>query len=237
MGKAGHRGEGAGPLRAGVLAADRAGREPGLAGRRSQTHRGLPSRETHRRRGLTAVGTMGLGGRSPGGGDGGGTRGPAALPTLRASLPPRWRPAGRHRPRGGGGGGGDAGDARATGCFCGEDERHQLTPGRSAELGGTRRRSAPVGPPRLGWGRGSPRPAPAQVASGARRQGFGNGRKLLDVEGSGPYPERMRRSAAGQRYSCRGPAGTGEADNRADAEALSSSRPLCAASWSFLRAT
>lgn len=52
------------------------------------------------------------------------------------------------------------------------DELHQPTPGRSAELGGTRRRSAPVGPPRFVWGRG-PHPPPAQVASGARGRGFG----------------------------------------------------------------
>lgn len=101
----------------------------------------------------------------------------AGLLSPRSGPPSRragGRPAGRRRPHGGGGGGGGGaggggGDAGAADYWAAGTQLHQPTPGRSARLGRTRRRSVPLGSARLGWGRG-PRP-PAQVASGARGGG------------------------------------------------------------------
>lgn len=95
------------------------------------------------------------------------------------------RPAGRRRPRGGGGGG----DAGAADGWAAGTQLHQPTPGRSARPGRTRRRSAPLGTSRFGWGRG-PRP-PAQVASGAWGRGFRAGASPLTSQ-RGPYRGRMR---------------------------------------------
>lgn len=67
--------------------ADRARAGAGPGGKGFANTQGLTGGETHRHGGLTATETTGLGGRSPGDG---GTGGPAALPALRASLPP-WR--------------------------------------------------------------------------------------------------------------------------------------------------
>lgn len=191
--------------------ADRAGAGAGPGGKGFANTQGLTGGETHRHGGLTAKGTTGLGGRSPGDGS---TGGPAALPALRASLPP-WRVGGqpaqapRRRQR-----------RRRQGWRRRRRQSHGLllwrgraAPTDSRPLGRARSCSEAFGSDRplsirLGAWLVSPTPhPPAQVASGFRGRGFGNGRDPPDVAGSGPYPERMRRPATRPPSLCGGRSG------------------------------